>query len=196
MKNLWMIMILAMFIGGCATTKEVSNSDNNESRIVALKRSTESIRDDVSQISQNLNKLSSNLEVLLERTDAIHKALVKPNTIQSDTQRISERLALIDAKLKGIERRETYALYINVLSGDGKIASANAMARSLEDKGYVVQNIDFAPSASFSKHTVYYNKELKTTARELISTVGIDAQLKPLSWTTVYDIIVVTGAKR
>ncbi|MFC1770081.1 LytR C-terminal domain-containing protein [Nitrospirota bacterium] len=196
MKKLWIIvfLVLVMATVGCAgSQKKLTKSDQNEERIIALEQKTESLRGDVEQISQNLAKLSDNLEVLLERTDAIQRALEEPSDIQSDTERISERLALIDEKLKGLEKRESYALTIKVLSGDGNIDSANDMARKLEAKGYVVKNIDFAPSASFSRHTVFYNKELKTTARELISTVGINAQLKPLSWTTVYDIIVVTG---
>lgn len=81
---------------------------------------------------------------------------------------------------------------IKVLSGDGNLRSAREMARRLEKIGYRVRAIDLAPHVSFSRNTVYFAPGFHGAAKGLVSSLGGKAILKPLSWPSIFDLIIVT----
>jgi hypothetical protein len=82
---------------------------------------------------------------------------------------------------------------IKVLSGDGNLLSAKEMAGRLEKMGYRIRAIDLAPHASFSRDTVYFAPGFRGPAKALVSSLGGKATLKPLSWPSIFNLIIVTG---
>ncbi|MFH1075722.1 MAG: hypothetical protein V1753_02610 [Pseudomonadota bacterium] len=83
---------------------------------------------------------------------------------------------------------------IKVLSGDGKLASANKLAAQIKNIGFKVESIDMAPRSNFGKVTLYYNKDVfKKTAQEMGGKIGRPFSVKKLSWASQFDIIIVTG---
>ena len=82
---------------------------------------------------------------------------------------------------------------IKVLSGDGNLNSAREMESRLEKMGYRVRAIDLAPYASFSGNTVYFAPGFHGAAKALVSSLDGKAILKPLSWPSIFDLIIVTG---
>ncbi len=84
---------------------------------------------------------------------------------------------------------------IKVLSGDGDINSAEAMANKLENLGYKIDYKDMAPRSNFSQNTVFFAPCFQNEAKRLADSLGGQAVLKPLSWPSRFDIIVVTGKK-
>ncbi len=84
---------------------------------------------------------------------------------------------------------------IKVLSGDGDINSAEAMENELENLGYKIYYTDMAPSSNFSQNTVFYAPNFQNKARRLANSLSGKPVLKPISWPSVFDIIVVTGKK-
>jgi hypothetical protein len=85
------------------------------------------------------------------------------------------------------------ALKIKVLSGDGNLASAQEMAKRLGRMGYKIKAIDLAPQSSFLRDTVYFTSRSHLQAKRLLSRLGSNAILKPLTWRSVFDLIIVTG---
>jgi len=90
-------------------------------------------------------------------------------------------------------RADVGLLKIKVLSGDGNLASAQEMAKRLGGMGYEIKAIDLAPQSSFLRDTVYFTSRSRLQAKRLLSHLGSDAILKPLTWPSVFDLIIVTG---
>ena len=85
------------------------------------------------------------------------------------------------------------SLKIKVLSGDGNLASAQGMAEKLRGMGYKIKAIDLAPQPSFTRDTLYFTSKSHRQAKGLLSRLGSNAVLKPLTWPSVFDLIIVTG---
>ena len=90
---------------------------------------------------------------------------------------------------------ETGAVKIKVLAGEGNIASASAMAKRIKKMGYKVKLVDLAERSNFDVNTVYYSPNQAATAEEIMKQLGGSATTKPLTWKSVYDLIIVTGKK-
>ena len=80
-----------------------------------------------------------------------------------------------------------------MLSGDDDINSTEAMRNELENLGYKIHYKDMAPRSNFSQNTVYFAPGFQNEAKSLADSLGGQTVLKPLSWPSMFDIIVVTG---
>ncbi len=89
--------------------------------------------------------------------------------------------------------RESKTATIKVLAGDGKIASAKALAKQLGKMGYRVKLTDLAPRSDFEAATVFYGTDHRTTAETMAKRLGGGAVAKQMTWSSSFDIIVVTG---
>jgi hypothetical protein len=85
------------------------------------------------------------------------------------------------------------SLRVKVLSGDGKMASAESMSDRLIGMGYKVSSIDKAPKAVFRRNTIFFAENCRDAATRLAGQLGGKAICRPLTWKSVYDLIVVTG---
>jgi len=83
-----------------------------------------------------------------------------------------------------------------VLSGDGDLNSAEKMAKKLRKIGYSTKSIDYAPRSDFEITTIYFAHNFKDKAKRLKSDLGQNPVLKPLNWSSKFDLIVVTGSKQ
>ena len=84
-------------------------------------------------------------------------------------------------------------LKIKVLAGDGNIASARSLSKRLGKMGYRVKAIDQAPRSDFDATVVYYGNEHRAAAETMAKKLGGGAVTRPLTWSSAFDIIVVTG---
>jgi len=91
------------------------------------------------------------------------------------------------------EAREARTATIKVLAGDGKIASARTLAKQLGRMGYRVNLTDLAPRSDFEVITVYYGTDHRAAAETMAKRLGGGAAARPLTWSSSFDIIVVTG---
>jgi hypothetical protein len=83
---------------------------------------------------------------------------------------------------------------IKILAGDGKMASARSLAKRLGKMGYRVTRIDQAPRSDFKVNTVFFGTGNKTAAATLAKHLGKNTVIKPLSWPSIFNIIIVTGS--
>jgi hypothetical protein len=67
------------------------------------------------------------------------------------------------------------------------------MAKKLRSMGYSIRAVDLAPQSSFSRDTVYFTSRSHQQAKRLLSRLGSNVILKPLTWPSVFDLIIVTG---
>lgn len=85
------------------------------------------------------------------------------------------------------------SLRIKVLSGNGDRSSAKQMSQKLKQLGYPVELIDMAPRSNFSEVVIYYLSSNKKDAEKLAVELGKPAIVKPLSWSSSFNLIIVTG---
>ncbi len=69
------------------------------------------------------------------------------------------------------------------------------MAKRLVKMGYRVKLIDRGDRSDFAVNTVYHTADHSATAEEIVKKLGGSAITKPLTWQSIFDLIVVTGRK-
>jgi Skp family chaperone for outer membrane proteins len=88
---------------------------------------------------------------------------------------------------------ERKSVKIKVLAGDGKMISARILSKRLGKMGYPVKLIDKALRSDFKVNTIFFGSGYQTTAATLAKELGRGAISKPLTWPSVFGIIIVTG---
>jgi len=156
-------------------------SEEKESTIAGLKGENENevirLREENELLSEQIkNVTKENQKVKYE-----NKSLVKILTRQKGTL-----LSQSNALKKYIQK-----LKIKVLSIDSK-NSAEKMAKRLNEIGYDIKSVSYAPQSKFSRNTVYFTQEFKDEAEQLAVSLGGNTTFKPLNWPSVFDLIVVT----
>jgi len=122
---------------------------------------------------------------------------------KAEKRELEQKLSSLEKDKKALESKlsdfETFKdpsrIRISVLSGDGEIKSALEASSILRQLGYQVKRVGLAPRPSFKRHTVFYTEKYKIAADELVKILGKQTRSKPLTWSSVYDVIVVTGKK-
>jgi hypothetical protein len=67
------------------------------------------------------------------------------------------------------------------------------MAQKLIQMGYKVEAIDLAPRSNIKKNTVFYSEDCRQEAGHISKQLGGNTIIKPLSWPSVFNLIIVTG---
>jgi hypothetical protein len=194
------VLVLAFTLSssGCAVFKHLDGSTGEEidahvsgRKMAARTTAPEKVdqyanREDQLRISREMKGLKRELAAQKERVAKLEE----------------ERLqTALDRKAKPVEvaargKRDLAHIKIKVLSGDGKFKSAKAMAKRLKKMGYKINRLDLAPRANFKMDTVFYAKNFSGEAREMAKRLGGNAITKPLTWNSIFDIIVVKGKSR
>lgn len=150
-----------------------------------------------------------------ERIKAIdaYIAMMEERTMgPTEKQEMINRIAVLESKVNDLERRGRTSVIntdgvdteersskgqgsvrIKVLSGDGNPTSAKRLALRLGRYGYNVERTDIAAKRNFKKTRIFYSAGNRNAAEEIYRKLGVDADLKPLSWQSVFDIIILTG---
>jgi hypothetical protein len=98
----------------------------------------------------------------------------------------------VDQKAVAAEEVDLKKLKMKVLSGNGKISPAKIMSGKLVKMGYRVDIIGIAPRSNFDRNTVYFAPEYKNEAQRLASQLGGATIFKPLTWPSIFHMILVT----
>jgi len=154
----------------------------NEGRIAGLRGKNEN---ELAQLRQQNELLSEQIKNLTKENQKVqyeNKSLVKMVTRQKSTL-----LSQTNALKKYIQK-----LKIKVLSIDSKISAEN-MAKKLNEIGYDIKSVSYAPQSKFLRNTVYFTQEFKDEAEQLAVSLGGNTTFKPLNWPSIFDLIVVTG---
>jgi len=157
-------------------------SDEKESKIAGLRGENENELARLREENELLSEQIKNVTKENQKVKYENKSLVKILTRQKGTL-----LSQSDALKKYIQK-----LKIKVLSIDSK-NSAEKMAKRLNEIGYDIKSVSYAPQSKFSRNTVYFVPEFKDEAEQLVVSLGGNTTFKPLNWPSVFDLIVVTS---
>ncbi|MEE9418607.1 MAG: hypothetical protein V3W43_03965 [Desulfatiglandaceae bacterium] len=153
---------------------------NLKKKVDILKKENEEIR------KENLREIAK-VEV---KSGALNEELMK---LREENQKIVNENRLLKERLQRFtQKKDLRELKIKVLSGDGNLSSAKRMAKRLMGMDYEIRLIGFAPRSNFKKNTVYFAPKFEKEGRSLVSSLGANTVLKPLTWSSIFDLIVVT----
>lgn len=207
---------LMFLLSGCAMFKYLDGSKDSEvlsfhtgekvnaqgetesmvrKRIKTEQRAKQQISDEAKKRQQDKQRFSQERSTMQDEI----------GTLKNDIDQMERQIASLSMENKGFketqkqEELQNVALSISiqkskikVLSGSGAIVSALAMAKRLESMGYNVANTGMAPTTEFPNYKVFYSKNNAAQAKRLAGQIGSNAVTAPLTWKSVYDIIVVT----
>jgi hypothetical protein len=155
-----------------------------------------------SDIDKNANKIGElnrenlELQTKVEELEAQIAAGAGGNVaaLNREMQALKSRLAELEAKpveVAEVVETDRGSLRIKVLSGDGDISTAKQAAKRLQGMGYSIERTDLAPTTNFSADKVFYAADLSAEAQTLAMEIGAGTIVRPLTWPSVFDIIVV-----
>jgi len=172
------------------------SKEEMRNEIQRLKEDNQKLRGQVNRHEKQTKK-SKQLGALAGKLKKESKqAQAEKSDLEMKLSRLEEENKALESKLTDLEmRKDPSKINISVLSGDGEIKSALETSSLLRQLGYQVKRVGLAPRPSFKKNTVFYTESYKPAADELVKILGKQARSKPLTWSSVYDIIVVTGKR-
>jgi len=180
--------------GDSGKSKEVEKTEGKvEQEIARLKAENIDLKQQIAYLKKvskkSLQDVHEELAKVKSERDALAEALRKQG---GGTQRLSEEILGTQRGATESGKEGSRDLKIKVLSGDGDLGSAKMMAKRLKEMNYKIRLIGHAPR-DFRANTVYYKPEFERQGRLLVSKLGDNTVMKPLTWSSVFDLIIVTG---
>jgi hypothetical protein len=195
------ILFLGCLLFSCATVQKINGTTPEEQE--KFKMSKDQLWDANKRYDAENRKLQGQIEQLKKDAEGneveireLHNAVavLKEKTVEEKTAESgSEKPAPPSDAPDPVLKKPLENLKIKVLGGDGTLVSANKMAVRLQEMGYRVEVIQLAPTANFSKNTVFYKQNVKDEAEDLVARMGGNTISKVLTWESIFDLVVVTG---
>jgi len=164
-----------------------------QGQTITLSEKSQRIRD------ENENKLARMRDKNEHLNEQISKLKEENQRIRDENQLFAEKATKLQPKHKTLSsksyelEKDIGKLRIKVLSGDGDLSSSKEMTKKLRNIGYKIKLAGYAPRSNFLRNTVYFAPKFQNEAKCLVFSIGGNTIHKPLSWTSVFDLIVVTG---
>jgi hypothetical protein len=207
MRTLCIItLVFCLAISGC-TALDYSGRNTTE-ELQRSKASIAQLNEQMASVNKELTLLKSEVQKMKEAEVATkdssaageagaprEKQAAVSETGKKEQVDISKR----DEIKKSADEKEAVAgketilknLKIKVLSGNGKLPTARQMSKKLIGMGYRVEDIGTATRTDYAVNTIYFASDYKTEAQQLAARLGGKTIAKPLTWPSVYHIIVV-----
>jgi vacuolar-type H+-ATPase subunit I/STV1 len=208
-RSLFLVALLAlvMALSGCLVTQGAYVQKEEEANTLAKS---------VTELDRRNKELANRSEKLqAENSDLVKKVAEKDDLLQKKSEEIARQDAKQADMVNEMDRMKAQlsksreaavvespaakkaaglkSIRIKVLSGDGKIDSAKKMAKRITALGYKVESVGMSDNTDYPANTVYFAPNHKTQAKGLASKLGKETITKPLSWKSVFNLIVVTG---
>jgi TolA-binding protein len=125
---------------------------------------------------------------LVDRVSPMEETQVVVDEKKAEATRSKQESSVPDGKV--IDHK---TLKVKVLSGNGNILSAKQMSKRLIKMGYMVKNTGMASRSDFAANTVYFASNYQKEAKQMAVRLGGKTIYKPMTWSSEFHIIVVTG---
>jgi hypothetical protein len=206
--SLVFMLTIGLAFQGCAAPKPtVIDSDIGSERENEIYKEIRIIKVDVERLHEQIDTFKeSNQQPIIENEKEIARVIERNQLLNQEVNKLREDNETLKKKLLNIQievntvapvppeaEKDIGTLKIKVLCGDGDLDYAVKMAEKLQTFGYKIPLIDKAPRSNFKVTTLYFKPNTKNEVKRLGSKLGIEHILKPLSWSSGYNIIVVTS---
>jgi len=156
---------------------------------VALKQEIDRARAQNRSISDSYRRQVQDLQV---SNETLKQSI---DRLERDKRQQVSRKGMTSVAPRAKSDAGTQQVKIKVLSGTGKLISAVNCAKQLKWQGYCVDRTDLAPRADFSRDIVFFARGSQDEGKRLAAILGSNPTVKPLSWQSIFDIIIVAGPK-
>jgi len=200
------LIVLVMAVSGCMVTKSAYDQKEEEANLLAktasdLERKNKEMTARSERLQAENDELKKQLAAKDDQLRLKSEEIARQDAKQAAMVHEVDRMKAQQAKSGGGDIKESPAgkpaglksIRLKVLSGEGKIDSAKRMAKRLTTMGYRVETVGMAESSDYPANTVYFAAKHKKEARALASKLGKETIVKPLTWKSVFSLIVVTG---
>jgi myosin heavy subunit len=133
---------------------------------------------DIARLEEDKTALTNQIKGLNEQIEKIKAPPAAPGSMEEQKARKPEA------------QTSPKSLRIKILAGSGQLSKARAISGRLIALGYKVEKVDRAPRA-YPHTTVYYSADSESEAKPIAKKIG--AEVKPISWSSVFNIIVAVG---
>jgi len=201
-RSIFLVALLALVtvLSGCLVTQ--SAYVQKEEEVNSLTKNNTELAARSEKLQAENNELKKQIAVkddlLQKKSEEIARQDAKQAEMVNEMDRMKAQLA--KSREAAVEERPSAkksdglkSIRIKVLSGDGKIESAKKMAKRISTLGYKVESVGMSENTDYPANTVYFAPNHKAQAKSLASKLGKDTISKPLSWKSVFHLIVVTG---
>ncbi len=199
MRFSWLaISAFTVVLTACASSKQMQESiDANSGRIEMVQQQSrvlnsrlENIDASIQQVEMKIATIGSRFNIMF--ADLENGVLGELKEEVSDIeQRLTELVNEGGHMLSPATEPSAEEVSIKVLSGTGNMGSASMLAQRLTNLGYKINRVDMAPTR-FSRNTVFYSEGFHDVAVEIAGSIGPETTLKPLTWSSTFNIIAVT----
>ena len=203
MRTLCIItLVFCLATSGCTALD--SSSKNTTEELQRSKASIAQLNDQIASVNKELTLLKAEVQKMKEEEAARNESSVKEKEAAAaetgkkaqvkevDISKKDEMKKSADEK-QAVEGKETSLknLKVKVLSGNGKLPTARQMSKRLITMGYSVADIGTAARTDYTVNTIYFAPDYKAEAQRLAAQLGGKTIAKPLTWSSVFHIIVV-----
>lgn len=203
LSELFVLFFIAGSLSGCSTLRYLDGSSeetvqdfrtNPSAKIAALRAEINGLRGQVENRDRQIVAINNRLQAVTGQAGEIDALRGEIERLEGEKSAMEEEIATLEERLESDEGQPARAPKIKVLTGTGKLTSAKKISDRLRGMGYKVERIDYAPRFDFFTDTVYYAPAFSSEASRLAEGLKSGAVCKPLTWPSVFDIIVVAGS--
>ncbi len=201
-----LFMSLALVLSGCMVErsvyqKKVDEADSLSKEVVSLQRHNKTLAEENEQLKQQVQKLSTEkqepggtaeLAAMATPSEKEAPKVAEEKITEPPKEKVAETPQVAPAQTVH-EKKDTglKSIRVKVLSGNGKMSSAKKMAQRLTKFGYRVAVVGMAATPDYATDIVYYKSGFEKKAADMARKIGGKTITKPLTWSSVFDIIVV-----
>ncbi|HPL62144.1 MAG TPA: LytR C-terminal domain-containing protein [Syntrophales bacterium] len=201
MKGKLLIFLLlsgVLAFSGCAGLSKCMDGSYEKS-IKELTTANESLKKEVAGLEASVKAQE---KTLAERQAEIARLEEERKALQSGMAGLNEEVRKLKKELQPEKQKDAAAeaqvlkkdLKIKILAGNTRLSSARALSKKLSEAGYSVGRVDRAPR-SFAITTVFHAAGLANEAKQVAQKIGANAVTKPMTWSSMYQLIIVVGRK-
>lgn len=198
-------LVFCLATSGCTALDYFGRNTTEE--LQRSKASIAQLNEQMASVNKELTLLKSQVQEMKEAEDssvaeetgvskekeaAVSETGKKEQVKEVDISKRDEMKKSADEK-QAVKGKETSlkSLKIKVLSGNGKLPTASQMSKRLIAMGYRVEDIGTATRTDYAVNTIYFASDYKTEAQRLAARLGGKTIAKPLTWSSVFHMIVV-----
>ena len=198
-------LVFCLATSGCTALDYFGRNTTEE--LQRSKASIAQLNEQMASVNKELTLLKSQVQEMKEAEDssvaeetgvskeketAVSETGKKEQVKEVDISKRDEIKKSADEK-QAVEGKETSLkdLKVKVLSGNGKLPTARQMSKRLIAMGYRVEDIGTATRTDYAVNTIYFASDYKTEAQRLAARLGGKTIAKPLTWSSVFHMIVV-----
>jgi hypothetical protein len=191
-------------ISGCSTLGFFDKSSKDD--LERSKASIAHLNDQLADLNKELDTLKKEVQQLKEEAQkGEDEGGVEEDSLTGQTGTVTEKQIQEEVIESKAEKKKTTeeqpaiqgkaidikTLKVKVLSGNGKLSSAREMSKKLIRMGYKVADIELGPRKDFTVNTIYFASNYQREAQQLAARLGGKTVCKPLTWNSIFNIIVV-----